>query len=209
MAGHPIRPARGGADLNSDRRPVARRRSRRRLALYPLSMPAISFELCEVPVEVISRSPRLIELFADYFRYYHPRPVAAAIAGPSSPGTPYRSPRPITVELRRRRELPPRERLIPPAAKLLSRTGNVWLWQEGGDSASGERFYLHAGTAAFRADPERGRLAPAPPARPLPPARRRRPLAAQRALLDLRRAALRKDDAHHRARARGLAPGLG
>jgi hypothetical protein len=149
-------------------------------------MATISFEVCGVPVAITARSRRLSELFADYFRYYHPQlsdqplePSSGKSKGkrvaPTSPscflgafseGLNHSSPVaiPVTargalnVELKARRALPPRSRLIPRGAELLSRTGSIWLWREASDSRIGERFYFEVGTAAFRVDPERDHL---------------------------------------------------
>jgi hypothetical protein len=50
----------------------------------------------------------------------------------------------IVIELKMRRELPPREKLIPPGAELFSQTGVVGLWRERIEerhAEPGERFY--------------------------------------------------------------------
>ncbi len=123
-------------------------------------MPALHFTICGVPIVISTHSPRLISLFADYFRYYNPEIESSAehlgIAG-SEGGL-----NPLVIELKMRRELPPREKLIQPQAELFSQTGVVSLWRErikeegGGGGESGEIFYFDLSVAAFRVDPQLG-----------------------------------------------------
>jgi len=115
-------------------------------------MPAITLAICGNPILISARAQRLIRLFADYFRYYDPRtalsiPASALLAEPEPS---------LSIELKIRRELPPRETLIPAPAKLFSQTGVVSLWREEA-SPLGQRFYFHLGVAAFRVDVETGR----------------------------------------------------
>jgi hypothetical protein len=84
-------------------------------------MPAVSLTICAVPVVISARSPRLVRLFADYFRYYQPQ---------ITPEAPPVTRAPLTIELQLRRALPPRTTLIPARAELFSQTGVVNLWRE-------------------------------------------------------------------------------
>lgn len=145
-------------------------------------MPAIKLTICGNAIFISARAPRLIRLFADYFRYYDPSISPSTFA----PNPSANHPPTLKIELKMREELPPRERLIPPSAELFSQTGVVSLWREAatgrlsdgekererggataqGNSAirnpqsatgkSGERFYFHLGVAAFRVDVETG-----------------------------------------------------
>ncbi len=109
-------------------------------------MPAVSLTICAVPVVISARSPRLVRLFADYFRYYQPQITSEA---------PPVTRAPLTIELQLRRALPPRTTLIPARAELFSQTGVVNLWREtlpGENESPRERFYFDLGVAAFRVD---------------------------------------------------------
>jgi hypothetical protein len=117
-------------------------------------MPALHFAICGIPIVLHAHSPRLIRLFAGYFRYYQPKIEASAENIESESGL-----KPLVIELKRRRALPPRERLIPPPAELVSQTGVVSLWREPVEdrSGAGERFYFDLGVAAFRVEPQASR----------------------------------------------------
>src|SRR5437867_739428 len=115
-------------------------------------MPSISFEIGGAPVIVTARSSRLIEIFSDYFRYYHPQLAEA------TPTSPTLAASPLVIELKIKRDLPSLNRLIPRAAELLAETGLVQIWREAANSTSCERFYIHTGAAAFRIEPERSSL---------------------------------------------------
>ncbi len=119
-------------------------------------MAAISFEICEVPVCFTARSPRLLTLLADYFRYYQPRRESGVTKSSSAPLASNWTQGRLTVELKTRRSLPAREQLIPRAAELLSQTGIVELWHEPAALPAGERFYFYMGTAAYCVEPGRG-----------------------------------------------------
>jgi hypothetical protein len=119
-------------------------------------MPALRLTISGIPVIIRARSPRLINLFTDYFRYYQPE-VVADWRQSFQPG---RGLDPIVVELKMRRELPPRKQLIPPEAELFSQTGVVGLWRERIEDRNGEpkeRFYFDLKVAAFRVDPQSNR----------------------------------------------------
>jgi hypothetical protein len=67
---------------------------------------------------------------------------------------------PLVIELKTRRELPPREKLIPPSAELCAKTGVVSLWHERVEDQSAglrERFYFDLGVAVFHVDPQSSR----------------------------------------------------
>jgi hypothetical protein len=118
-------------------------------------MPAIHFVIRGVPVVISTYSPRLVKLFADYFRYYNPRIEASAAVAESLHTE--SGQRPVVIELKMRRELPLRERLIPQQAELFSQTGVIGLWRERARDRSGgpgERFYFDLSVAAFRVDPQ-------------------------------------------------------
>ena len=116
-------------------------------------MPAISLAICGNPISISARSPRLIRLFADYFRYYSPHDISEPDQLPLSAEKPS-----LTIELRMRDELPLRETLIPPTAKLFSQTGILSMWLEGGsESAIPKHYYFHVGVAAFRVEIESGK----------------------------------------------------
>lgn len=108
-------------------------------------MPAITLQICRVPITIKTRSRFLIDLFKDYFRYYKPRIFSGERCDPG-----------ISIELQVRRRLPARERLIPAGAEKLSQTGVIGWWRE--VSGEGERFYFDLGVAAFRADPRAGKI---------------------------------------------------
>ncbi len=120
-------------------------------------MPAIHFAICGIPIVISAHSPRLVRLFADYFRYYEPEIEASAESlGSLRSG---RDSNPLVIELKMRRDLPPRERLIPSKAELFSQTGVIGLWRErieDRDGVARERFYFDLQVAAFRVDPQRG-----------------------------------------------------
>jgi hypothetical protein len=120
-------------------------------------MPAVTLAICGNQISISARAPRLIRLFADYFRYYDPRIISSSAApNPSAKDAPA-----LQIELKMCDALPPREMLIPPAADLFSQTGVVGLWREGRKERDGEgpkeRYYFHLGVAAFRVDVEAGR----------------------------------------------------
>lgn len=127
-------------------------------------MPAITLAICGNPISISARSPRLIRLFADYFRYYFPRDIFDPGQSPLSAEKPS-----LNIELRMRDELPPRETLIPSTAQLFSQTGVLSMWlEEEGESAIGVqnvwpqsaisgRYYFHVGVAAFRVEIESGK----------------------------------------------------
>lgn len=119
-------------------------------------MPAVSLLIGDVPVVISARSPRLVALFADYFRYYDPHSTTAGAAS----GTAQVGQSALTIELKMRHALPPRARLIPAHARLFSQTGVVSLWRAAVKTDAGEvreQFYFDLGVAAFRVDAEAGR----------------------------------------------------
>lgn len=137
-------------------------------------MPALKLAICGCPVIISSRSPRLNRLFADYFRYYNPQtfhvPEQSVSAAEKVPA--------FKIELRMRKQLPPRETLIPDGAQLFSQTGVVSLWKgwkaeeqgaqlipkqepatrnlQSAMPERGDRFYFHLEVAAFRVDIDSG-----------------------------------------------------
>lgn len=129
-------------------------------------MPAITLAICGNQISISARSPRLIRLFADYFRYYSPRDISEPDQPPLSAEKSL-----LDIELRMRDELPPREKLIPATAKLFSQTGVLSMWVEDAviqsairpqsarnpQSAIPDRYYFHVGVAAFRVDIESGK----------------------------------------------------
>lgn len=116
-------------------------------------MPAITLAICGNQISISARSPRLIRLFADYFRYYSPRDVPTFESQPNPAEKPW-----LTIELRMREELPARETLIPTTAKLFSQTGVLSMWVEDASAQSAvPRYYFHVGVAAFRVDIESGK----------------------------------------------------
>jgi hypothetical protein len=115
-------------------------------------MPAITLAICGNRISISARSPRLINLFADYFRYYSPREASLFEQSQNSTEPPS-----LHLELRMRDELPPREKLIPPTAELFSQTGVLSMWIENeNESAIPSRFYFHMEVAAFRVDVQIG-----------------------------------------------------
>lgn len=123
-------------------------------------MPAVTLAICGNPVSISARAPRLIRLFADYFRYYDPillssAETTASIRSASAENLPA-----LRIELKFRRELPPSEALITSTAELVSQTGVVSLWRDGQtaglDGMPRERFYFHLGVAAFQVDVDAG-----------------------------------------------------
>lgn len=110
-----------------------------------LLMPAINLAINGVPLTISSRDPGVTELFADYFSYYHPQL--------SLPGEQVLDSG-IQIDLRMRRELPPREKLIPASAELFSQTGLVGLWRE----RERAQFYFDLAVAAYRVDVETGMI---------------------------------------------------
>jgi hypothetical protein len=115
-------------------------------------MPTINLKICGVQITLTAYSSILTDLFIDYFRYYAPE-ASPANHSPRAGG--------IVVELKMLDELPPREQLIPPQAKLFSQTGVLGLWYEkiaGNGSSPRARFYFYMGVAAFMVNPESGRI---------------------------------------------------
>lgn len=110
-------------------------------------MPALTLAICGNQISISARAPRLIRLFADYFRYYDPQ-IFTSDAAPALWADHDSA---LKIELKMRDRLPPRQVLIPPSASLFSQTGVVSLWREDG-SAVGERFFFDMGVAAFRVD---------------------------------------------------------
>ncbi len=128
-------------------------------------MPALTLAICGCPVLISARSPRLIRLFADYFRYYEPRTFHSTESLPTLAASSADSRLTLKIELKMRDNLPSREILIPPSAELFSQTGVVSMWverlteqQESAIEQSRERFYFYLGVAAFRVDIERGEV---------------------------------------------------
>ena len=123
-------------------------------------MPAVTLAICGNPVSISARAPRLIRLFADYFRYYDPITLPFAEAPARSPSAAAENFPALSIELKLCRELPLHDALIPPTAELFSQTGVVSLWREGQTTGrEGEakgRFYFHLGVAAFRVDVDAG-----------------------------------------------------
>lgn len=118
-------------------------------------MPAVSLLLGDVPVVISARSARLVALFADYFRYYNPQLTPSCSLAALAP----HGQAALTVELKMRRALPPRTRLLPEQAELFSQTGIVSLWRAVVQSHTGElreQFYFDLGVAAFRVDADAG-----------------------------------------------------
>ncbi len=107
-------------------------------------MPSLELAICGIPILISAGSARLVRLFADYFRYYDPQ-INQAVATPAGA---------LNIELRLRRELPPREKLIPIRATLVSQTGIARFWRDA--ASQGERFYFDFGTSVFRVEPEAG-----------------------------------------------------
>ncbi len=116
-------------------------------------MPAITLAISGTRISISARSPRLIRLFTDYFRYYSPSDSSSSTPSPESPA--------LHLELRMRNELPARERLIPPTAELFSQTGVLSMWAEKAEEQSAirnpqsvtpDRFYFDMEVAAFRVD---------------------------------------------------------
>jgi hypothetical protein len=110
-------------------------------------MDEIYFELSGVPVRLASSSPPLAAIFADYFRYYTPQAAAPGL-------TPAREGLTVTMEIAP--DLPPPERFAPAGAEFMAESGSLRMWRE--DPGGRERFYFHAGVAAYRVEPGRGRL---------------------------------------------------
>lgn len=116
-------------------------------------MPAITLAICGNQVSISARSPRLIRLFADYFRYYSPSDIPTSEQQPKPADQPS-----LDIELRMRDELPSRKTLIPATAQLFSQTGILSMWlEEESESAIPERYYFHVGVAAFRVEIESGK----------------------------------------------------
>ncbi len=127
-------------------------------------MPAITLAICGTQISLSAGSPRLVRLFADYFRYYDPRSFSSSEA----PKTPATNPAfHINIELRMRDKLPSREVLIPPTAELFSQTGVLSMWIEKESESAirnpqsaffSGRVYFHVGVAAFRVEVESGKI---------------------------------------------------
>jgi hypothetical protein len=123
-----------------------------------MMLPSIHFTIHGTPIILNARSSRLISLFADYFQYYDPE-VFTSASRPESPD-PITHRKPLVIDLKLRRELPPREKLIPSSAELVSQTGVVGLWREQApdqDLGHEEKFYIDLRVAAFRVEPRPGR----------------------------------------------------
>ena len=108
-------------------------------------MPSLELAICGIPITISTSSARLTRLFADYFQYYDPQ-INTSVQVSQTP---------LSLELKLRRELPPRQKLIPAEATLISQTGIARLWREA--KLSGERFHFDYGVAAFRVEPAQNR----------------------------------------------------
>lgn len=109
-------------------------------------MPTINLVLAGVSFEIEAHSPRLIGLFTDYYRYYHPRVVderEQRVACGTHPAAQMR----LTLELVE--ELPHIEASIPPASTLLSRTGVLEFWESSGREAMLGEYHFRCEVASF------------------------------------------------------------
>ncbi|MBI1764412.1 MAG: hypothetical protein HYR56_23545 [Acidobacteria bacterium] len=88
----------------------------------------------------------MLDLLADYFRYYQPESKTTSAATPA-----------LQLTLEFCETLPGRESLLPDKARLFSHTGALRLWHtavtEGGEAS---QFYFDAGVAAFHLDTAAG-----------------------------------------------------
>ncbi len=117
-------------------------------------MPTISLSICGIRIVISADSPVLTDLFLDYFRYYEPQlsqPEESLHNSRENNET-------IDLDLRMLDRLPPRERLIPPQAKLFSQTGVLGLWRENTGASESDRFYFYMGVAAFAVEPGAGKI---------------------------------------------------
>ncbi len=105
-------------------------------------MALLNFDLSGISVSIATHSPQLLELYADYFRYYSP----AVFAYSKNPL--------IRIELKLQTTLP--DGIIDQDAKLISQAGIVEFWRT--SEQSRERFYLKTNVSIFRLTPETGRV---------------------------------------------------
>ena len=105
-------------------------------------MPALSFALAETPLQLVSSAPVLIELLADYFRYYQPLTIESQLSNSA-----------IQLTLNLCDTLPARESLLPADAQLFSHTGVIKVWH----ARQASQFYFDAGVAVFDLDTTAGR----------------------------------------------------
>jgi hypothetical protein len=111
-------------------------------------MTEVRLEVCGVPLRLVAESSPLAAVFAEYFHYYSPRVLG------SSAGTHHTDL--ISAILRIEHDLPAPEAFVPTHAELLSAAGPVRMWRAG--IGNEERFYFHASVAAYRVEPQHGRL---------------------------------------------------
>lgn len=112
-------------------------------------MPATTFTLAEIPLQLASSSALLTDLLADYFHYYQPR--VSPTLDCSNPG------QAVQLTLEFCESLPARASLLADTAQLFSHTGALRLWhQPKQGEAESSQFYFDAGVAAFYVDTSAG-----------------------------------------------------
>ena len=105
-------------------------------------MASLNFDLSGIPVSIATQAPQLLQLYADYFRYYSP-----AVFADSKKTL-------IRIELKLQATLP--DSIIDQEAKLISRAGVVEFWRA--SEQRRESFYLKTNVSIFRLTPETGRV---------------------------------------------------
>lgn len=112
-------------------------------------MPAFELTLAGIPLQIVSPAPQLTALLADYFRYYAPQIINDVTDDAAIAGFPA-----LQLALELRETLPAPAEALAEAAQLVAQNGEVRLWQASSavETASLDRFYFHAGAAAFLVD---------------------------------------------------------
>ncbi len=115
-------------------------------ATMPTSEP-IELVLSGIPLQIVTSSARLRDLFTDYFRYY---------ADPLAGAAPL-SKRAMRLELHCPERIPLPEELLSAGARQIAETGVMRFWEDGGGEAGASEgvYIFHVGVAAFRVDMSR------------------------------------------------------
>ena len=112
-------------------------------------MSVFAFEISGLPITLSTSSASLLQLYADYFRYYQGK--AANNASSVLTGS---SRAPLKIHLTLTPSLLAQENLIPAEAEFMAQAGRVsfWRWQERGR----EQFFFRTDITCFRVEPQRG-----------------------------------------------------
>lgn len=110
------------------------------LIFFISKVPVFPFKICGLPLTISTSSVPLLQLYAEYFRYYSSDSLPNAAA--------------LKLRLRVTKSLPNPKHLIPATAEFVARSGPVsfWRWQDQGR----EQFFFQTDITSFRVEPRRG-----------------------------------------------------